>query len=333
MIKAFVFGKFLPFHKGHEAMINFALTQCDFLSVLVCCSDKEIIEGSIREKWITQTIKMEHKVEIITFNYNETVLPNTSETSLEVSQMWAAVFKERFPDSSLLITSERYGNLVADFMKIRHITFDLDRETFPVSGSKIGLDIFSYWNYLPEYVKRDFAIKVVIVGTESTGKTTLANNLARHYDCELVEEAGRELIPDSNDFSFNDLHLVAELHAKRINQAISGNSPLIIIDTDIHTTFSYSRFVFKRDMAVNESVYKTNRADLYLYLNNDVAYFQDGTRLEESYRNFLDQSHRQVLKDHDIKITEICGDWETRFARAVTEIDQLCNKRKSLQLR
>jgi HTH-type transcriptional repressor of NAD biosynthesis genes len=41
MIKAFVFGKFYPFHKGHEAMINFALSKCDFLSVLVCSSDKE----------------------------------------------------------------------------------------------------------------------------------------------------------------------------------------------------------------------------------------------------------------------------------------------------
>jgi HTH-type transcriptional repressor of NAD biosynthesis genes len=52
MIKAFTFGKFLPFHKGHEAMINFALTECDFLSVLVCCSDKENINGEVRKKWI-----------------------------------------------------------------------------------------------------------------------------------------------------------------------------------------------------------------------------------------------------------------------------------------
>jgi HTH-type transcriptional regulator, transcriptional repressor of NAD biosynthesis genes len=50
MIKAFVFGKFLPFHKGHQAMINFALTKCDYLSVLICCSDKENIDGLIRQK-------------------------------------------------------------------------------------------------------------------------------------------------------------------------------------------------------------------------------------------------------------------------------------------
>jgi HTH-type transcriptional repressor of NAD biosynthesis genes len=52
MTKAFVFGKYLPFHKGHEAMIKFALTKCDLLTVLVCCSDKESIPDTVRNSWI-----------------------------------------------------------------------------------------------------------------------------------------------------------------------------------------------------------------------------------------------------------------------------------------
>ena len=62
MIKAFVFGKFLPFHKGHEAIINFALTKCDFLTVLVCCSDKENITAMTRQKWIEKTFENEPKL-------------------------------------------------------------------------------------------------------------------------------------------------------------------------------------------------------------------------------------------------------------------------------
>jgi HTH-type transcriptional repressor of NAD biosynthesis genes len=57
MTKGFVFGKFLPFHKGHEAMIKFALTKCDFLTVLVCCSDKESIPDTFRKSWIEKTLK------------------------------------------------------------------------------------------------------------------------------------------------------------------------------------------------------------------------------------------------------------------------------------
>ena len=333
MIKAFVLGKFLPFHKGHEALIRFALRQCDFLSVLVCCSDNETIAGRIRKNWIIQTINEPDKMEVFIFNYIETDLPNKSETSFEVSKVWSCVLKELYPDYSLLITSEPYGNLVADFMKIKHISFDPDRGTVPVSGSQIGEDIFTNWNFMPDVVKQDFAVKVVISGTESTGKTTLANRLVRHYNCQLVAEAGRDLIPDSKEFSFDDLLMVAEAHSKRINVAVSGNSPLVILDTDVYTTISYSRFIFDRILTVSDLINNMNESDLCLYLNNDVAYFQDGTRLEEFKRNQLDHVHRQVLKEHGIKIIEIRGDWQIRFDKAVYEIDKLCNNRTRLQLR
>ena len=333
MIKAFVFGKFLPFHKGHEALIRFALTQSDFLSVLVCCSDREKLSDRVRKNWILGTFKDIEKIEVDSFNYSECDLPNTSETSLEVSKVWAEILKKFYPDFSLLITSEPYGELVARFMRITHIAFDPQKVIIPVSASMIGQDIFSNWNYLPDPVKRYLAIRVVIAGTESTGKTTLANRLALHYNCRLVSEAGRELIPDSKEFSFNDLHLVANAHSESIYRATSGDSPLVILDTDIHTTISYSKFAFNRKLNVSESVYEANRADLYLYLNNDVSYFQDGTRLNEDDRNRLDHSHRLILKEHRIDLIEIRGDWETRFARAIFEIDLLCQKRKRLQLR
>lgn len=323
MTKAFVFGKFLPFHKGHEAMINFALTKCDFLTVLVCCSDKENIPDTIRRTWIQKTFKNENKIEVRTFNYLESELTNTSETSKQVSETWAAIFRKQFPDYSILITSEEYGSYVAAFMNIQHIAFDLNREHFPVSATAVRDDLFANWKFLPDSVKPDFAIKVVILGTESTGKTTLAEKLSEHFKCSLVREAAREIIADSNAFIFTDLHLVAVEHSKRIDQAILGDSPLVIIDTDIHTTKSYARFSFGKELEVNADIYNSNKSNLYIYLNKDVDYRQDGTRLSEAERNSLDLSHRQVLKDHNIEIIEINGNWEQRFKKAVEEVNKL----------
>jgi HTH-type transcriptional repressor of NAD biosynthesis genes len=164
---------------------------------------------------------------------------------------------------------------------------------------------------------------VAILGTESTGKTTLTEQLANHFNCSFVLEAGRELIPDSTKFTFEDLHLVAGEHSKRIHEAIMGDSPLIIIDTDIHITKSYGRFTFDKNLSVGKHIYNTNKADLYLYLNNDAPYYQDGTRLNKTDRDLLDRSHREVLTDHQIKLVEISGNWQTRFAQAVLEISQL----------
>lgn len=323
MVKAFVFGKFLPFHKGHEAMINFALTKCDFLTVLVCCSNKENIPATTRQKWIEKTFETESKIEIKSYSYSESELPNTSESSQEVSKVWSAKFKEFFPDNDLVITSEEYGNYVASFMKIEHIAFDIPKQLFPVSATAVRNDIFTNWRFLPDSVKPDFAIKVMVLGTESTGKTTLTERLSKHFNCSSVKEAGRDLIANSNSFEFDDLHLVASEHAKRIDKAVLEQSPLIIIDTDIHITKSYANFTFDKTLEVESEIYNSNKADLYLYLNNDVEYMQDGTRLSESDRNLLDISHRQILQQHNIDIIEITGDWEQRFDKAVTTIKQL----------
>ena len=93
-----MFGKFLPFHKGHEAMINFALRHCDFLTVLVCASDKETISGGLRKGWIEKTFPAQKNVEVRVLDYKEEELPNSSVSSTEISRIWATVFKELFPD-------------------------------------------------------------------------------------------------------------------------------------------------------------------------------------------------------------------------------------------
>ncbi len=323
MVKAFVFGKYYPFHKGHEAIINFALTKCDYLTVLICCSDKEIISDVTRKYWIENCFPHAKNLEIRTYNYLEHELPNTSKSSKEVSRIWADIFIKQFPDYSLLITSEDYGNFVSDFMNIQHIKFDSERNFFPVSSTLIRNDLFKNWRFLPDSVKPYFVIKVVILGTESTGKTTLTNKLSQHYNCSKVLEAGREIIANSNSFSFSDLHLVAEEHANQINKAPISNSPLIIIDTDINITKSYGRFVFDEELVVSNKIEESNRANLYLYLNNDVSFFQDGTRLDETDRNLLDYSHKQILAENKIEFVEISGNWDVRFTQAVSEINKL----------
>jgi HTH-type transcriptional repressor of NAD biosynthesis genes len=326
MCKAFVFGKFMPFHSGHEAMIWFALSHCDHLTVLICCSDKELLPGSSRKQWIDNTFAAVPNIDIVIFDYEEEELPSTSVTSKEVSAVWSEKFKELFPDYSLVVTSEPYGDLVAQFMGIRHIPFDPDKKLYPVSATKIRADAFGNWDYLPESVKEDFITKVVILGTESTGKTTLTDKLSRHFQSSAVLEAGREIIADSRSFSMEDLQQTAVVHAERIADASVGKSPLLIIDTDIHITLSYAQYTFDELPTVDEVIYRRNKADLYLYLNNDVEYVQDGTRLSEKDRNALDHYHRATLKRFNIRYEEITGNWDERFKKSVALIEHLISR-------
>lgn len=305
-------------------MIRFALAHCDALTVLVCCSDQELYAGVLRQKWIEDTFPQEKKLKIITYKYRESELPNTSETSETVSRIWAGVFQSIVGDCSLLVTSEPYGAYVAAFMGIRHLPFDPERREVPVSGSAIRADVRGHWSYLAKGTKPFFARKVAILGTESTGKTTLARQLAEYYGCQLVSEVARSLIPDSKQFVFEDLSLVASAHAHQIEVSVQAdNGWLVVLDTDVHLTCSYAKFVFDQKLPVAPPIWAANRADVYLYLNNDVPYVQDGTRLSEADRNRLDLSHRAVLGEYGVAFHEIYGSWEERFAAACSIIDPL----------
>lgn len=335
MIKAFIFGKYLPFHKGHQAMIEFALTKCDFLTVLVCSSDKELIDGKTRKKWIDETFINVPKLEVQVFDYIEDELPNSSETSLEISKIWSDIFKKLFPDYNLLITSEKYGEMVANCMNINHLEFDNARQQTTISATSICQDLFKNWDFLPNSVKHYFAIKVVLLGTESTGKTVITEKLANHFETSFVAESAREYIFHSESFTYQDLEIVAQKHAQNIEKTVlESKTPLIFIDTDIYITKSYSVFAFEKELNVDEKIYESNKANLYIYLCNDSQYIQDGQRLTEEKRNELDTFHRQMLKKHNIDYIEINGNWNQRFEKAVQEVEKLINlKGKNLKMR
>jgi HTH-type transcriptional repressor of NAD biosynthesis genes len=327
MRKGFVFGKFMPFHKGHEAMIRFALLHCDTLSVLICCSNKETLPAAVRQSWVEAAFRDEPRIQVQVYQYDERSLPNTSETSASVSAVWAKQFKLLFPDHTILVTSEPYGDLVADDMGITHIPFDMEKSQYPVSATKIRSNLPETWKYLPDSVKTSLVTKVVLLGTESTGKTTLTGKLAAHFNCSAVMEAGRDIIADSNDFGINDLYLIATAHAACIDKMAIGKSPLVIIDTDIHITLSYGEHAFGAVLGIAPAIINSNKADLYLYLNNDAPYVQDGTRLGEEERNQLELSHRRILRKYSIAYEEIRGNWEERFEQAVILIEQLMQRK------
>ncbi|RPD45203.1 cytidyltransferase [Hymenobacter sediminis] len=323
MTHAFVFGKFLPFHQGHAALIDFARRHCDYLTVLVCASNHETLPGALRAQWIQATYAHCPEVSVQVLNYREEELPNTSVSSEAVAHVWADYFRQVVPDVSLVVTSEPYGALVAARMGIRHLDFDRARAQVPVSATAIRQDVRARWSYLPAAVQPYYRRTVAILGTESTGKTTLTEQLATHFGADFVAEAGRDLISDSTSFSRTDLLRVADEHARRIVAARATAGPLLLLDTDIHITQSYAQLTEGAYLPVPAETYARNRADLYLYLLPDVPFVQDGTRLPAAERLHLDAVHRQTLADFGIEYKEISGDWPERFRQAVTLIEKM----------
>lgn len=165
--------------------------------------------------------------------------------------------------------------------------------------------------------------KVCLYGTESTGKTTLAEQLATHFNTVYVPEVARDIIQNTDECTMDDLQEVAKQHALAIEDKIKIANRVLFVDTDLLVTRSYAKFLFETDLEVPRWVEKANVFDLYLYLKNDVPFVQDGSRVGEERRDALDAYHLRELKLSGAAYETLAGDWQTRFKKAVAFVETL----------
>jgi HTH-type transcriptional regulator, transcriptional repressor of NAD biosynthesis genes len=322
MKNGLVLGKFMPFHTGHMALIEFAATKTDQLVVLVCTHSNELIEGHTRFQWLQQQYWQHPTITIQWMEYDPALLPDSSVASAAASEKWAGWIKQHLPTVNVFISSEPYGVLVAQSLGISHCLFDEKRETVPVSASAIRSNPFAYWSFIPPVVRPWFVKKVCVAGAESTGKSMLTERLAHHYQTVFVPEAGRDIIPESSACNISDLYTVATVHAQAIINTTALADKLLFADTDCTITRSYGRFLFNEDIVVEDWIEKANRFDLYLFLETDCPFVQDGTRLHESDREQLSRCHKKTFEDAGIHCHMIGGNWQQRFDSALAIIDR-----------
>lgn len=319
MIRGLVFGKFYPLHIGHIRLIEYAAANCDFLTVLVCASDRELIAESTRVKWLRDTFAKKSKICIKGFSYREEELPNRSETDYEVSRLWAESFNSILEPVDLIFSGEDYGDIVAHFMRAKHIRI---KRHLGISATGIRKDILAKWEWIGRQASLGLVKKVILLGTESTGKSTLAKHLAEKYSTSYVNECGRDLIQDSQNCSIKDLIKVAIMHARNIERQSKNARRVLIIDTDLSITESYARYLHGQDLIVSSKVRELNRGDLYLYLDNDAPFVQDGTRMSKHQRDELDSVHKATLATKNISYHLLRGSWHEKYFLANQLVEQ-----------
>ena len=179
-------------------------------------------------------------------------------------------------------------------------------------------------------------VKVVIFGPESTGKTTLSNQLARYYNTVWAPEYAREYLQDKwNNYrktcDADDLIPIAEGQMKLENELAKKADKVLICDTDLLETKVYSQEYYggfvdpKLDQAA-----KTNKYDLYLLTYIDTPWEADDLRDRPEMRLEMFNAFEKALKDHNKNYILLKGDKETRLKTAVKAIDKILENKKDL---
>lgn len=175
-------------------------------------------------------------------------------------------------------------------------------------------------------------IKVVLYGPESTGKTTLARQLAAHYKTEWVPEYAREYLQKKWDSTqkiceLRDLLPIAIGQIKSENELSKKANKLLICDTDILETKVYSEAYF--DGYCDPELEKwslQNSYDLYFLTNIDVPWQKDDLRDRPERRDEMFNLFKTTLETHSRNFIILKGNEKERFQRAVKQIDKLLQK-------
>ncbi|UCD61260.1 MAG: ATP-binding protein [Flavobacteriaceae bacterium] len=175
-------------------------------------------------------------------------------------------------------------------------------------------------------------IKVVLFGPESTGKTTLAQELADHYKTEWVPEYAREYLQvkwdkEEKTCEPQDLIPIAEGQIRLENYLTKKANKLLICDTDLLETKVYSEAYYLGYCdPVLEKYALQNIYDLYLLTSIDIPWEKDDLRDKPNQRERMFLYFKETLEKYNKNFVILSGDNKKRFKRAIKSIDKLLDK-------
>jgi NadR type nicotinamide-nucleotide adenylyltransferase len=179
--------------------------------------------------------------------------------------------------------------------------------------------------------------KIVIIGPESTGKSTLCKQLAQHYNTSWCSEYARTyLLTNGNNYTYEDLELIAkgqlaleDEFVEKVKTKIPNpqspipNNPLLFIDTDMYVMKVWCEYVFGKCHTFILEEIVNRKYDLYLLCNVDLPWVKDELREypDEKPRQELYRIYKDLLLNQSTPWVGISGNYEERLQAAIKAID------------
>jgi NadR type nicotinamide-nucleotide adenylyltransferase len=218
------------------------------------------------------------------------------------------------------ISSEWYGEHMAKSLDAINILIDQERRAVPISGTMVREWPFKWRRALHPIVYKDLVKKVVFLGAESTGKSTMAEYMASKYATQVMREYGREYWQMHNVNGRLDPHQLCNIacgHLEHEERLIYESDRYLFVDTNAITTYMFamhyhgSALPYLADLAQKAET----RYDLTFLCGDDIPYHEDGTREGDEHRHKFQRMIRDDLDRRGVKYTVLEGDLQDRVTQ------------------
>ena len=330
MKRGLTLGKYAPLHKGHQLVIETALTEMDEVIVIIYDAPETTnVPLNIRANWLR---KLYPQIKVIEAWDGPTEVGDTPEIKYKHEDYIINTLKIR--GISHFYSSEFYGEHMSIALGAINRLVDASRQTIRVSGMKIREETYLYREFINPLVYRDLITNVVFLGAPSTGKTTIAERMAQEYQTIWMPEYGREYWEKhqvERRLSLKHLVEIAEGHLEREETLLYQANQYLFTDTNATTTFMFSQYYHQSALPkLVELVDQTSsRYDLVFLCDVDIPYDDTWDRSGDVNRKTFQKQIVGDLLSRKIPFFVLNGNLEGRVSNVRKVLDKF-HKYKSL---
>jgi len=318
-----VLGKFYPFHSGHSHLIRQAQRQSDRVTVQVLGASVESIPLDVRADWIRES----HPGVRVAAAMDDAPVDFDSESAWDEHMAVIEALLDGPVDT--VFSCDAYGGELARRLDARWVRIDEGRRINPVSGTAIRADVAAHWHELAPAVRAWLTARVVVLGAESTGSTTLAAALAERIGTLWVPEYGREHSVTREGgltapWQSPEFDLIVDRQIALETQALRAVPlPVLVCDTDVlATALWHERYVGTTAQRLFDAA-AAHRPLLYVLTGDEIPFEQDGMRDGEHIRHDMQQRFRDVLAGQPVPWIEVRGGVPERVDAAASALAPL----------